>query len=96
MAKSTGKGNARGQRFSSRRGTNKSPDHSPTLPPTNAAKTDEWVATTIQGSDEHRSEARPSHDEIATRAYEMYLTRGASPGRDLDDWLEAERELQAR
>jgi len=30
------------------------------------------------------------------RAYEIYLTRGASPGRELDDWLAAERELQAR
>ena len=27
------------------------------------------------------------------RAYEIYVGRGASPGSDLDDWLEAEREL---
>ncbi len=28
------------------------------------------------------------------RAYEIYLERGKQPGRDLDDWLKAERELE--
>ena len=32
-------------------------------------------------------------DEIRTRAYELYLARGAQPGRELGDWLQAEREL---
>ena len=31
--------------------------------------------------------------EIRRRAYEIYLERGEEPGRDLEDWLEAEREL---
>ena len=31
--------------------------------------------------------------EIRRRAYELYLERGEEPGRDLEDWLEAEREL---
>lgn len=35
----------------------------------------------------------PSHEHIAVRAYEIYITRGAEHGRDLDDWLQAEREL---
>ena len=30
---------------------------------------------------------------IAERAYELYMNRGREEGRDLDDWLEAEREL---
>ncbi len=30
---------------------------------------------------------------IARRAYELYLERGAEPGRDLEDWLRAEAEL---
>jgi NADPH:quinone reductase-like Zn-dependent oxidoreductase len=34
-------------------------------------------------------------DEIRTRAYELYLARGAEPGRELEDWLQAERELTA-
>ena len=32
-------------------------------------------------------------EEIRRRAYEIYLERGEQPGRDLDDWLQAEREL---
>ena len=38
--------------------------------------------------------ALPEH-EIRTRAYELYLARGAEPGRELEDWLQAERELTA-
>ncbi|MDT5269904.1 MAG: hypothetical protein QOH49_2090 [Acidobacteriota bacterium] len=30
---------------------------------------------------------------IAQRAYELYQLRGAHPGREFDDWLEAEREV---
>jgi NADPH:quinone reductase-like Zn-dependent oxidoreductase len=33
--------------------------------------------------------------EIRGRAYELYLARGAQPGRELEDWLQAERELAA-
>ena len=33
-------------------------------------------------------------EEIRRRAYEIYLERGEQPGCDLDDWLQAERELQ--
>ena len=38
----------------------------------------------------------PSHDEIERRAYEIHLERGASHGSDMDDWLQAERELRAK
>ena len=34
-----------------------------------------------------------SGEEVARRAYEIYLARGAQPGHDLEDWLRAEREL---
>jgi hypothetical protein len=33
-------------------------------------------------------------EEIRRRAYEIYLERGEQPGRALDDWLQAERELE--
>jgi hypothetical protein len=36
----------------------------------------------------------PSREEIARRAYEIYLTRGEVHGYDRDDWLQAERELK--
>jgi Protein of unknown function (DUF2934) len=31
--------------------------------------------------------------EIRTRAYEIYLLRGGQLGSELEDWLQAEREL---
>jgi hypothetical protein len=34
--------------------------------------------------------------EIRQRAYEIYLARSAAPGFELDDWLQAERELLSR
>jgi DUF2934 family protein len=40
--------------------------------------------------------ATVDRDVLAQRAYELYLARGAQDGRDLDDWLAAERELQER
>ena len=33
--------------------------------------------------------------EIRNRAYEIYLQRGGQPGYELEDWLQAERELTA-
>jgi len=35
-------------------------------------------------------------DRIASRAYELYVARGGRDGRDVDDWLTAERELTER
>jgi hypothetical protein len=37
---------------------------------------------------------KPNHQEIRLRAYEIYLERGGLPGNELDDWLQAERELE--
>jgi len=31
--------------------------------------------------------------QIRDRAYEIYLQRGAQPGYELEDWLQAQREL---
>ena len=33
-------------------------------------------------------------EEIKRRAYEICLTRDGQPGGELDDWLQAERELE--
>lgn len=33
-------------------------------------------------------------DAVARRAYEIYQNRGGNHGADLDDWLEAERQLK--
>jgi hypothetical protein len=36
----------------------------------------------------------PSREEIAARAYEIYLARGGEDGYHEEDWLQAERELR--
>jgi hypothetical protein len=42
-----------------------------------------------------RSSLSPfGHAEIANRAYELFLAAGAPHGRDLEHWLQAERELR--
>ena len=35
----------------------------------------------------------PLTEAIARRAYELFLERGGEHGHDLEDWLQAEREL---
>jgi hypothetical protein len=39
---------------------------------------------------------QPSHDAIAARAFEIFLSRGAASGCDVSDWLRAENELKSR
>ena len=53
-----------------------------------AALTGERMMTKYTGGREH-----PSRDEIARLAYHFFETRGRRDGRDVDDWLSAEREL---
>lgn len=36
---------------------------------------------------------RPSPEQIARRAYEIFEARGRTSGREVEDWLQAEREL---
>jgi len=40
--------------------------------------------------------AEPTHDEIAARAYELYLARGSLDGYSDEDWMLAEAELRRR
>ena len=37
---------------------------------------------------------QPTNEEIALRAYHIYLERGSAPGDPTQDWLQAERELK--
>jgi hypothetical protein len=36
---------------------------------------------------------QPTTEEIAARAYQIYLERGRTNGHDVDDWMQAEYEL---
>jgi Protein of unknown function (DUF2934) len=62
--------------------------------PTKTSATNSSVTRPAQptpGSD--ISSWTPTYEQIAVRAYEIYLARGSEPGRDQDDWYQAEREL---
>jgi len=41
------------------------------------------------------SSHKPTHEEIAQRAYAIFEQNGRAPGRDLENWMQAEKELNA-
>lgn len=51
------------------------------------------IVVKVQKAETMQEEMRELHEQIAHRAYEIYLERGALTGRDLDNWLAAEQEL---
>jgi hypothetical protein len=59
-------------------------------PQARAAKAAE--SGTSNGSATHVAE--PSHEQIAQRAFELYLARGGYEGSEMGDWLRAESELR--
>jgi hypothetical protein len=50
----------------------------------------------VAQSEEARAQNAPSREEIQQRAYEIHIERGCVHGQDVDDWLQAERELEAK
>jgi hypothetical protein len=54
-------------------------------------------AGTSQASGRASTAAKPAptHEEIAKRAYELYLARGSEHGHAEEDWARAESELGA-
>ena len=58
------------------------------------------MPTTKNGSSPKVAKSRAARksaapEDIALRAYQIYLERGGAPGNPLDDWTRAERELLA-
>ena len=47
-----------------------------------------------EGRDLHEDRSDVTTEEIAQRAYDIYMARGGTDGQDMDDWLRAERELR--
>jgi hypothetical protein len=43
---------------------------------------------------EPQTESLPLEERIRRRAYEIYVKRGNQSGSDLDDWLQAEKEIR--
>ena len=50
-------------------------------------------ATPEAGEATESPRTQPTEEEIAVRAYHIYLERDESEGNPTDDWLQAEREL---
>jgi len=42
------------------------------------------------------SQKSPTIEEIRTRAYEIFIARAGGPGDEVQDWLQAERELLSK
>ena len=40
-----------------------------------------------------KAATKPTQEQIAARAHELFLQRGSITGHELEDWLEAEKEL---
>jgi len=58
-----------------------------------ATEVQETASAGLTTQDDSSPQATADHGAIALRAYERFQMRGAEHGRDEDDWLEAEREL---
>ncbi len=59
------------------------------------------MATTKNGSSAKITKSKAGRrflgpEDIALRAYQIYLERAGAPGNPLDDWTRAERELLAQ
>ena len=47
-------------------------------------------------SEPQTAEGHPTREEIELRAHRIYVERGGAHGQDVEDWLQAERELLGR
>jgi hypothetical protein len=48
------------------------------------------------GTNDQSTKNAPTPEEIRKRAFEIHIEHGGIHGCDLDDWMEAERELQEK
>jgi hypothetical protein len=60
-----------------------------TVPKSRGPKT-EPVKPKVEAS---KPKAMPTREDIARRAYEIYVARGKADGRATEDWMQAEHEL---
>ena len=52
-----------------------------------------WSPSHDAHSSQTGSKGKPTHDEVARRAYEIYEKEGCLQGRDVKHWLRAETKL---
>ena len=53
------------------------------------------AAVKTQKNNQRHAAVKPSHDEIAERAYNLFSASGYIPGRDVEHWLQAEAQITA-
>jgi hypothetical protein len=53
-------------------------------------------AAPTQEASKEIPEKQPSIEQIRERAYKIYVSRAGAPGDELQDWLQAERELRSK
>jgi len=58
-------------------------------------KSQEATATTSKPRKAPAAKSAPTHNEIALRAYHIFLQRNGAPGNPFDDWKQAEQQLLA-
>jgi Protein of unknown function (DUF2934) len=62
----------------------------------NAKDSNQYEGPEVAQVGKARTQNVPSPEEIRQRAYEIHMERGGTHGQDVDDWLQAERELGAK
>ena len=50
-------------------------------------------STSVATPTKSNGKKAPTSDEIAKRAWEIWMRKGCKPGGELENWLEAEKEL---
>ncbi len=86
MAKSPRTGDNRGRRASDKR---RAAQEQVAAQPMPATASHDSGATTVRPAGANGV----TKQQIAQRAYELFVARGGSHGYDIEDWLKAEREL---
>ena len=62
--------------------------------PQRSASKENEATSTPAAAFEFQVENLTRDEEIRRRAYQLYVERGEEHGRDLDDWLQAKREVE--
>ncbi len=52
------------------------------------------AASPVATKKPRKTKPEPTQEEIALRAYHIFLERGSTPGNEVEDWLQAEHELK--
>jgi hypothetical protein len=66
------------------------------MPRSTRRTTDNVISmSSMEPGDGEIVQSQVAESDIARRAFEIYCERGRQDGHDVDDWLQAERELRA-